>query len=417
MDGSSADSIKKSINEKYVYKLYLNIYLIATLIIGISEIVQYKSLGEAPALILSFDRITLVLLLIIQVVSITLVLPVFGVTKKIRFVPSLLNKGVYFEEKRSHIFIFVLLCLNIVFTFKTGNGVVGSSTNSSISFIFNIIKIKPLMALYYVYFRNSAKKCFWVNSILYFVYELLCGWTGFILFYFICELFLFVRRKENSIIGGVILRFSSLLSILAMMCGAFLYRYLIEWKYRIRLGISVGIPSYSEALRQLMSRFTNYPITVLAAQNHRVIARLYISQNRPFAEVLNIFRPLLPRILMPNKDFRNLGNIVKQSMFLDIEKGTSTGYCPVLYWFNLAESDIGCFVVAVILFIVLFFVSKKIIYLFDNGTGNMDVLWFLFVASISCEGASLGTLFGYGYTSLVYTIPILFLLRVIKIKE
>lgn len=119
---------------------------------------------------------------------------------------------------------------------------------------------------------------------------------------------------------------------------------------------------------------------------------------------------------MPIKEYRPLGNIVKWALWEDQEIGNGTGYNFFVYWANILECNISCFVIGIVVFLVLTICSIKIIYAFDNGSKDVEVLYFFFLFGLFSE-TSLATNFGYGYISLIYTIPILFLIGAIKIKR
>ena len=409
-----------------VYKVYRNIHILSALTIGILEIVRHKSLGEATKLNLLLDTWDLGLLLCLQVFTLMLMIPVFILSTRNRM-KFFLHKNnrlafmrrkyhLYFEEKHAHIAFLFILIANILFTLYSKNGVVLANVHSDISFIFNIIKISPLMSIYYVCMRDCKSTLFWINVTLYFVFQLLCGWTGVILQYFFFELFLSVRKKGTLPFFGTVCKWPFLSVPVLAALGGWAYRWLYPLKLHIRQGAAMEALGFEEGIKALVLRFTNFPITVAAVQEHNAIAWFYQHEGNPFAEVLNIFRPLVPRMIMPSKEFGTLGSIVKMPIYGALDARTSTGYCPFVYWFNLAESDLGCFMVGLLLMIVLTIMTKKIIYWFDDGTKRVDILWFIFVAQI-LVGAPIGALFGYGYTSLVYTIPLLMVFGVIRVNK
>jgi hypothetical protein len=74
------------------------------------------------------------------------------------------------------------------------------------------------------------------------------------------------------------------------------------------------------------------------------------------------------------------------------------------------------FFVYIIVVFILLMVSKKIIYMFDNGNGNVDILYFMLIFQFF-DGYSAETLFGYGYIGLIYLIPLMMLLGIIKLQS
>lgn len=275
------------------------------------------------------------------------------------------------------------------------------------------------MPVYYVCARETKKPLYWCNVGLYLVYEFLCGWSGQIIQVIFFELFLFVKHKKGKQKITTIFQFSNVLTGAAFLAGSGLYSYIFSLKNSIRYAVpfgSIAPLGFMEGAKQLLSRFTNYPITVAAVQNHARIAQLYAAQKKPFWELETILSPLVPRFLMPNKEYRPLGNLVKQAIWEDNPIGTGTGYNFFVYWMNIFECNFGCFVAGIMVFLVLACVSKQIIYAFDNGSKDVELLYFFFIFGIMSE-TSLSNIFGYGYISLVYTIPFLIVTGAVKIRK
>lgn len=404
-------------NEKYVIKIYRAIFMIAALIVGVLTIVNRQMYGEGIGATLTLDNIELAILLIIEIGMIYLSIPVYEKTKakKIRLVGIAPHR--FIISKRIHTFIFTVLVLQIFFTVRTGNGVVGAEHEASgtlLSYVFNILKVSAFMPIYYVAARDTKKPVYWINAALWLIYSLICGWTGQLLTVPFLELFL--RAKEEKLTVGVKLlcRLSGLTAVAATLIGGWVYKYAYAFKNTIRYGFQIGSLNYFEALERLISRFTAYPLDVVSIVNHSRIASLYQSQGIAFVDVKAIFRSLVPGSLM-NKDFRTTHNIIIQSMYPDVTNATSSNYGLPFYWFNLIESEFLDFLVYAIVLVVLIAVSKKIIYAFDDGSGKVDILYYLLVFDLM-TGVSLEGLFAYKYIGLVYFIPIMVGLGVIKLK-
>lgn len=407
-------------NEYNVLKIYKNFNIYAALIIGIMEIANYKSLGEASGMPLTMSRESILLILILQVVSIFIVYPLFLRTKDLKMCfAEKVDLHFIVDKRRIHIVTFAIILAELIFSVRTGNGIVGREATSNFSALFNLIKVSPWMMIYYVAARDEKNRLYWLNIVLYILYEFILGWSGQILSVTMLELFLRGKHNEAGIILKTFIRFRTMATVAAFAVGSFFYRFIYALKFSIRLNVPVGsIPPLSMArgAEELMSRFTNFPITVSAVQNHSVIAHLYQSQHRNLWEVESIFSPLLPRFIMPNKEYRPLSNIVKWAIWEDQPKGTGTGYNFFVYWFNIFECDLGCFLLGTTVFLVFVVLSKKIIYMFDDDSKDVEVLYFMFLLSLFTETA-LGGNFGYGYISLVYTIPVIMLFGGIKLKR
>lgn len=407
-------------NEFNILKIYMKLYTFAGIILGLMELISYKSLGEAPGADLYISRFDIMMLLVLQTVSLAMVYPIFLISKDWRLKSGKLpNYRFELNFKRIHFVTFVIIVAELIFSLKTGNAILGRKVSSGFSFLFNLIKISAWMPIYYVCARETKKPLYWINVILYVVYQLMCGWSFQILQVIIFEAYLYVKYKKNGKFIKTVIRFSGIMTIVAFIAGSYLYSYAFSLKNSIRYGLELGsIPplSFMEGAQQLLSRFTNFPITVVAAQNHAKIAALYSLQGKPFWELQAILSPLLPRFFMPIKEYRPLGNIVKWALWEDQEIGNGTGYNFFVYWANILECNISCFVIGIVVFLVLTICSIKIIYAFDNGSKDVEVLYFFFLFGLFSE-TSLATNFGYGYISLIYTIPILFLIGAIKIKR
>ena len=407
--------------ENYIIKIYQKFNIYAALIIGILEIVKYKSMGEEMyAFQLKLDRLSLILILILQILTLEMAYPLFKKTKDrdIRF-----HKGkklkLEIDQKRIHWFIFVLLIANIYATVVWGNATVGRVATSSFASLFNIIQVRPLFYIYYVCARDVNKKVYWTNSILFLTYRILCGWTGDIMTIIFIELFLRVKYKQTGRVLNAFLHFNDLLVIVGFAIGSGLYCFLQPIKTSIRSGLKIGsLPTleYLDGVNKLLSRFTNYPASVVAVQNHSIMAAIYNTQGKTFWEVMSVFSPLLPRFIMKEKEFRTFSNIVSYSFIPTLGKTTGTGYNVFIYWFNILESSILCFIVGIICLIIFSIITKKIIYSFDDGSKDVDILYFMFIYGFLLSGQMMGS-FGYGYFAMILSIPFLLIFKVVRIRE
>lgn len=407
-------------DEYNILKIYCKLNIYAAITIGTIEIVNYVSMGEVKGLNLQLGRFELFLLLIIQIVMLGLSYPAFLKTKDRTLK---IHRGSSYRleinYKAMHRFMLLLLLANILFTASTGNATLGREVTSKVSFIFNIIQVRPLFLIYYVCVRQTKKTVYWINIVLYMVFRFMCGWSGHILTIVFLEAFLRIKYHKIQVNLRWLLKMNGILVVSAFFVGSWMYCFVYPFKNSIRYGYSIGsIPplSFSAGVEALLSRFTNYPVTVAAVQNHNLIASLYQEQGKLLWEVESIFSPLLPRFIMPNKEFRGLNNIVKWTVFPGMDRTTGSGYNVLVYWANIFECSMGCFLVAIITLIVLFMISKKIIYLFDNGSKDVEILYFMLLYTVF-SGSNLSSIFGYGYIPLLYTIPIMVILGIVKVKR
>lgn len=188
-------------NDEYkALKFYLKLILFSTIYIGFITIVNYQSYGEAANLTLTLGKDMLFLILVMQCSTILFAYFFFIKTKKLRFTWGCSYYKFVIDGRKIHPFVLVVLVAQIIFSLRTGNGVVGATSVSSLSGIFNIFNIQSFMPIYYIVARDIHKKIYWINVICYVIYEIICGWSGFILTIACYELFLYLKygkRKEQ----------------------------------------------------------------------------------------------------------------------------------------------------------------------------------------------------------------------------
>lgn len=401
--------------------MYEKFTIYATLIIGVLEVVLYRSMGdEVRGVPISLDRIELFFVLIIQLIALYMAYPIFKRTKdlNIKFHHGRRYK-LEIDQRKIHWFMIILLLFNLYGTIRFGNATVGKTVSTSFSFIFNIIQVRPIFFIYFVCARDVKKPLYWTNLLLYAVYRILCGWTSDIMVLIILEFYLRIKYNKSGVIVQTFLKMNDLLVAAGFVFGSWLYCYAQPFKESIRYGRPLGsIPvlSYLDGVSMLISRFTNYPVSVVAIQKHDIIARLYQTQGKPLWEIEAILAPLLPRFIMPNKDFRTFGNLIFVSYIPTYENTSTSGYNIFVYWFNILEANWVCFILGLFVLISLWIVTKKILYAFDDGSNDVDILYFMFVFGI-LQGGTLSSTFGYGYIALVYTIPILMCLGIIHLRR
>ena len=400
--------------EKYAYVTYRNLYLFAELIIGIKEIVVYNTNGAA-SFQPSIGRLLMAAILIVHCFTICLMIPLLKKAKAIRITYNMMPRYKFtFHNKRIHWFMFFLFIVEIIFTLRSGNARLFATVNSSISFLFNLFRPAVFMPIYYVAARDLKKPLYWINILLYMVYQVICGWSGFILTVFFLELFLYLKNRKINKAVLLMCQLNWLFVVCLIFAGAFVYSYAYSMKMSVRMGYGFSQLEFIDALTKLVSRLTNYSDSVVAFQNHSRIAELYREQGIWAAEVLSIFKSVLPRFIMPNKEFRALTNIVWQSIWPDISNATGTGYNSLIYFGNILEADFGCFILSILTALILFICTKKFLYAFDSGNGDMDIVFFLYAAQI-CTGTGMTNI--AGYFPVIYMVPFMILVGVIKIRN
>ncbi len=404
-------------NEYYVMKIYLKMCIMASLFLGIQTIIKHTYYGEAAALTVKLDTIDLMVILLLHVLPLLLSFWMFRVVNRLHVTGyPFRHIRFQYDYNRMHLFIMFVTVLQIVYTLKTGHGRVLSviSVNGGkSSIILNLLNVGLFFPIYFVTCKDR-KKLYWVNTILFSIYEILCGWSGFILELSILELYLFIKYNKKS--KKFVSFFKYDFSILAGMFlgGGFLYQFMYPLKEFIRNGYLNSI-KYTEALTRLISRMTGFPLSAAAVQNHEKISELFSNQCRWYYETASIFRSMLPRAVMPYKEFRTLNNIVVQSIYPDLPNTTGSNYGLLIYLFNLMESSLAGFLSWFAVSIVFFAISVWIIRAFDSGDGETDILMFMLLFRI-LDGGSLESNFGYGYIGMIYFLVIMIILGIIKVN-
>lgn len=407
--------MKYKTNDKYVYRTYRNISLIATLIIGYYILFGIENTNIASQYISMSDGGKIVII-VLHCVEICMMIPILNLSKRINV--SISNTYYYkfsVNKKKMHIFMFVVFVAEIVFTLTTGNLRLFAESTSKLSFVFNLLRPSLFMPIYYIVGREKKVPLYWVNIFLYMFFQAICGWSAFILQVFFLELFCYMRerKKPHRVITGL-WKVNSLAVVFLLMIGALFYRFAYAFKMHIRMGYEFKPISFSDSLGRLVARLTNVSDSILAFQNASIIAELYHKQGLLFAEVLSIFKPILPRFIMPNKEFSTMSNFVWESVWSNISNTTGTGFDFLIYLFCVARTSIILFLVLLLVFIILFVATKKFIYMFDSGNSEMDMAFFLYEAQI-CTGTSLANV--AVFLPCIYMIPIMLAFGVINLKK
>lgn len=394
-------------------KIVIVIFIISHLFSGLYMIINKKYTGEAKSISnLFIDRLPLFGMLLILILGYCFLYIFYNSTKKnkpkISFIPS----KIIVNKIKAHQFVFVLLVAQLIFSNITGVGKVGSTSTSSLSFIFSFLKVESLFLFYYILCRER-KKLYVVNSVLFFLYRLSLGWTWFIFQYSIIELFLYFKNKKNKsfISNFKLIIYPSVLLIV----GAKAYQYFYQIKFYIRLDTWNYKLNYFDSLSALINRFSFFPIAVSVIQNLEKIKVLYNYEGPIFKDVISIFRPLLPGFIMQTKQFRTLNNIFIQAIHPEIGITTSSNAGLFSYGIALFYSDFLGGLFWMILTIFLFIIVSSIIKSLEEFTGQLDIIYFFLLFDIY-NVSSLEQVFAYGYLSLFYLAPILWIFKVINIR-
>lgn len=401
-----------------VLKVYSSLLLVSAIYTFIMDMTTGKFYGAIPAGVFNPSKFEWFVAFVIHVVPILMIFPVFRHTKDIKYrirIKGLSNEVWYFDERKIHILMSIIMMVNLVFALRTGIGRADSIERSSLSFLLRIIPPEPMMLLYFVFCHNTKKrKHFWINFVLFALYQFATGWTGFLLQYGFIELFFIVKYSKKLKSSFPILKLGILCDVCLVTLGGVLYSFLRPLKYAVRYGYGyTGKTSITEGMANLVNRLTNYESTVISIINHTKIANIYQRQRIWHWEATSVFKNVLPRFIMPNKDYRVLGNILVNSYYPDITTATSTGYSIITYAWNLLESSLPGFIIWIILYIFMFIICKKIIELFEDGSRDSEILYFILVMEV-LQGTPINVSLGATYLELIYALLLLPIMGIIK---
>lgn len=402
--------------------IYLSIYLSALGIMGIQMIVTEKSFGDVQHMIVTLDRSSMVMLLILSFISFGVLYYFYYKTKNKMIVYKGFPKY-RFDDKKVHKYVLLFLIVKLIGSLFGGVGVLNYSgtpiLTTQFSFIFNFIKIEEFFPIYYIICRSKKNKMYWVNILLFMSLKIYQGWSGFLLQVIFYELYFWEKKHLGHIkatakkIGGMII------SIVCLVGGAGLYKVIIPIRdyirYRGMININSFEMSFIEAVNRLISRLTTFPVTVAAFQNIEDLKYLYSSQGIFLSEFKAFFKPLLPSFLFTNKNFDTLNTMIVQTVYSRIS-GTSASAGILGYIWMLFEADYLELIVWVIAFVFLFILTSSILKSFDNDEHDIRILYFLFLMKIALN-LDLQMIYAYGYIGAIYMFILFRILGVIRRRQ
>lgn len=404
--------------EECVLKIYTFLYIIAAAIIGIIVIETMQNTGEASVLPVRLDRINIIFLLILHLLTLAVIFPFYKATKNINLYEKKRGKFQFtFRKKWLHRFVLAILLVQTIYVIQAGYGNAGGNFNNTrpcLTMVLNLMKISSFFPIYFVCAREK-KFIYWCNTFLFLGMRILQGWSGEILSIIFIEAYLFLKYHRININLEKLLKHALALSSLAIMSGAILYKIVYPLKNYFRGWGFLGI-SYYEGLRNLVLRLTSFPIDIVAVQNNQEIATLYQVQGMRYAEIISVFRSLVPNAIFKNKDFSILNAIIMQTIYPDMTGGTSSNYNPFLYAYNLLSADIRGFFIYFIFSIVFFIITKKLLQCLDDGSKDVNILYFIFVFQCFTNG-SLEVIYAYGYLGSIYILVLLLIFGIMRVSK
>jgi hypothetical protein len=320
------------------------------------------------------------------------------------------NYQFFFNREKLEVFFFIYIIGNILFYFATGIGKAGSAwQRNPSSVLFNIFNIDLLIYIYYLGFREKINRNFLLIVSLYFIFQLIKGWTGFILNIFVIELFYRSHKKRF---------FKYVLLIpFVFFLGSLFYQFIYPLKYFIRLGYFKPI-SYLEASIKLFERLSFFSHSLVGIQNIEKIKELYNGYNYHHTEIIGFFKPSIPSFIFKNKDFYGFGTLLMKSVYPAVEN-TSANMGFFAYFYNLINIDFIDLLLYFCFFLILTFLYKFVLDFSDfyepGKPYYVSFLIFLyfknFFAISSLEHLS------YGWFSIIWTYAFFILVKVISIKK
>lgn len=318
--------------------------------------------------------------------------------------------------------VLVILILSIVALKLTGIGMAETTVVSTTKLdkIRNIFDINAIIWIYYFAGRETFKKnIFWINMGLYFFYEIMCGWTGFIMAFFFFELYFWMKRKniESKKINISKIVVNILVCFLLIVMGGMVYRYMQPIKFAIRNRTTewIKIP-LNDGIKNLAERITYLADSVRAIENKDIILRYYLNQGNIWLETKAVFKPFIPSFIMKNKIFMNISNCIS-SCFLGVPvMNTSISISSPLHLYLLFGIDYKLGLVQIVLFFIALSLNLKLYRYFENYVGQFDFLVFYTIMKYTLT-ANLEVLFTQTYVKWIFLFPIFILLGCIKNKK
>lgn len=403
--------------ENRVILFYIMFYSFATIILGLLTIKSHNLYGEAVGLVnLKLDNADLAFILMLYITPLFMSFPLYKLITNKHFKTCRTWKLHFtYNEKNLGVALCIITVVQIWYTIKTGHGrllsdisLSGGSSNA----LLNMLNISAFFPIYYLMCKRRGV-IYWTNVVLFAFYRIICGWSGFVLEFAFYELYIQVTKKKIGRSLAQWLKFNIPVTVSAYMIGGYLYKFLYPIKEYVRHGYFSYI-DFSEGLSRLVTRLSGFPVALVGVQNHRQIAGLFQKECRVYDEVLSVFRSLLPRSIMPYKEFRTLNNIVIQSMYNDLPNTTGSNYGVLIYLWNLIESNISSFLIYIFVFGLLYIINLCIIRAFETYRGELNFIIFIQIFCIM-DGVSIESMFGYGIFGELYFIAIMVFLGIIQI--
>ncbi|MFK7779652.1 MAG: oligosaccharide repeat unit polymerase [Candidatus Gracilibacteria bacterium] len=395
-------------------KIYISFYIQALVIIAIYMMFTGRYAGELHNFSLDITKEEVFILMIYSILSFIFAYYLYRMTIKKRLI---IKKYVF---KLNIVFFtnayFILLITSFIFMINTGVGIVLSHATSQYSIIFGFLNVNTIFPFFYFLVRKSkeiSRKYFFIIVTTFLIYRLLQGWSGIILSIFIFELYFYYKNKYIGKLKQIAI--IVFLPLLFIFIGASLYQKVYPIKNEIR-GLGYQNINYADGLVKLVNRLTYFPISVAAYSKMDEIKEFYQKEDIFLKESKGIFRPIIPRSIMENKEFRSLNNNVLQPFFPDITPYTSSDIGILMYVASLFNANWIDGLVVIILLITMLFIAKLVYDNLSQVRGQLDFLYFLLIVEIFTTTAP-EIVFGYHFLGIFYFLPVLLIFGILKIQR
>lgn len=300
---------------KYTYLLLLACALIISAFSILNSNVIGGDVGNFDLELTAFEFILIVL------VNIFLIPLFYGFYKVLSGIRLKTPANIVVQKKSFNYFIFFLLLSHLTFLHITGVGRILSDASSPYSPIFAALSPDFLILLYYLICRKNSGLIFFVNIFLFSILSLSKGYTGFLLLFFIFELYFYFLNKNISFNHKVFMPFFFVFFI--FFFGSLVYKILDPIKNEVR-GLGSSELSYAEALSKLSDRFTFLPASTAGLQRLSDVKVVYNDSNVELKEMFDFLRPITPSFFFDKNSFNSLGNDVQRVYKPDITPATSS---------------------------------------------------------------------------------------------
>ncbi|HEN3469063.1 TPA: oligosaccharide repeat unit polymerase [Yersinia enterocolitica] len=320
------------------------------------------------------------------------------------------------NKNRFSKFMFFILIIHIAYFRVTDVGRVFGHATSPFSPLFSLIGPSGIFYFYYLYVRKNGGGLFFLNVALFSSLELMKGWSSFLLIMAFFELYFFVDKyKENKIIKTPFL-FSIIIPVLFLVIGGGAYKYIYIFKNDVRgIVLQNNEITYSDALSRFSDRLSYFSASAGIYSKLDDVVSISKSED-DLAEIKGFFRPIVPKFIMENKDFKVISNTTMLAFFPDYPPNSGIDMGSLMYYWVLYETRpasaifVGITSIACLIVLICFY---RII---SSNQKSIEFLIFLMIFSMLYT-ADLEVIFSGLYLKGLLFILFFLLFGILKIKK